>query len=554
MGAGVAMKKVLCAGVACLAMIAADRANAADMPFKAPAKGSCDSYKNYSCLDAYLGEDFWTRLINYYRLEWGRDAAPSDPKAPPSRRAGWPTTPQTTPPMPFTEWPYGGSTAIGVTRPNSVDSPLMVALGNTQLGKAMNDARVQVYGWINGGFNISSNGVKPGGNWPAAYMFTPNTIQLDQAVLYIERLPDTVQKDHIDWGFRISALYGENYRYTAAYGLASYQLLGHNLYNGYDFPMLYGEVYFPQVAEGFLVRFGRFISLPDIEAQLAPNNYMYSHSFAYGYDNYTNTGIQTTMALTRNWFVQLGLTVGTEAMPWHWGQRIPNPFPNPLYPDTTVLKDPGAKPSITGCVRYQTDSGNDNIYLCADAINDGIWGYNNLQWFGGTYYHKFNDEWHISLESYTLFQKNVPNITNATVQNIVANGGTPFSNPFSGIVFNAPNMAQCSDPNALTCTAQVFAALAYINYRPRALDNFSLRLEYYDDMQGQRTTVKTRYVDVALGWQHWFSPQIELRPEIAYYASLDAPAFNGNFNALPAPIPPSKNYAVISAMDLIFHF
>jgi len=35
--------------------------------------------------------------------------------------------------------------------------------------------------------------------------------------------------------------------------------------------------------------------LPDIEAQLAPNNYTYSHSLTYGYDNYTNTGIQGTV-------------------------------------------------------------------------------------------------------------------------------------------------------------------------------------------------------------------------------------------------------------------
>src|SRR5262249_680624 len=137
---------------------------------------------------------------------------------------------------------------------------------------------------------------------------------------------------------------------------------------------------------------------------------------------------------------------------------------------------------------------------------------------------------------------------------IMGKGGTPFYNPFSGIKFNAPNGAQCSDPTVLACTAQVFAALAYLNYRATALDNFSLRLEYYDDMQGQRTSVKTRYVDAALGWQHWFSPQIELRPEIAYYASLDAPAFNAHFNPLPPPIPPTKNYALIGAMDLIFHF
>jgi Putative beta-barrel porin-2, OmpL-like. bbp2 len=548
------MKKVLWAGVACLAIVAVNRANAADMPLKARANGACDPYKNYSCLDAYLGEDFWTRLINYYRLEWGKDSAPSDPKAPPSRRAGWPTTPQTTPPMPFTEWPYGGATAIGVTRPNSVDSPLMVALGNTALGKAMNDAHVQVYGWINVGGNVSTNTVKPGGNWPTSYMFTPDTVQLDQAVVYIERLPDTVQTDHIDWGFRVSAIYGENYRYTTSYGLASYQLLGHNLYNGYDFPMLYGEVYLPQFAEGLLLRFGRFISLPDIEAQLAPNNYMYSHSLAYTFDNYTNTGIQSTLALTKNLFLQIGLTVGTEAPLWHVGQRIPNPFPNPLYPDSTMLQDPGAKPSLTGCVRYQTDSGNDNIYLCADAINDGIWGYNNLQWFGGTYYHKFDEHWHISFEAYTLYQKNVINLNNATAQTIIANGGTPFSNPFSGIKFNAPNGAQCNDPNVLACTAQSLAALTYINYRASALDNFSLRLEYFDDMEGQRTGTKTGYFDVAWGLQHWLSPQVELRPEIAYYRSLDAPAFNGNFNALPVPIAPSKSYSVVGAADIIWHF
>ena len=49
--------------------------------------------------------------------------------------------------------------------------------------------------------------------------------------------------------------------------------------------MMYGELYFPQVMKGLMVRVGRYISLPDIEAQLAPNNYMYTHSLTYAYDN-----------------------------------------------------------------------------------------------------------------------------------------------------------------------------------------------------------------------------------------------------------------------------
>ncbi len=523
---------------------------------KAAAKsGYCDPYVNYGCLDTYLGDDFATRLYRYYELEWGKAVAPSDPKAPPSRRsdADWPPTPELTPPMPFTEWPYGGSPAIGVTRPSSIDSPLMVALGNTQVGHWLNDAHIQVYGWLNGGGNLSSNTLKQGGNAPAAYDYTPNTIQLDQAVLYIERLPDETQNDHFDWGFRISGLYGENYRYTTAYGLFSNQLLKSNAINGADMPMVYADFYFPWM-KGFNLRVGRFISIPDIEAQLAPNNYTYVHSMTYSFDNYTNTGVQGTLAITKNWILQLGLTVGSDTMPWNWGKHIPNyavlsGMSDPLYPGASMLKDPGATPSVTAGIRWTSDDGKDDLNLVADALNGGQWGYNNLQWLGFTYYHKVDDHWHFAFETWNMHQNNVANANNAQVQSIVAAGGTPFSPVF--IPFNAPNMAQCSTTTVLTCTAEEQSFLLYVNYSPEKLDNFSLRTEFFDDMQGQRTGTATRYVDAALSWQHWLSPQIELRPEIAYYRALNAPAFNGNANE---GIAPTKYWAAIAAGDIIVHF
>jgi hypothetical protein len=58
-------------------------------------------------------------------------------------------------------------------------------------------------------------------------------------------------------------------------------------------------------------------------------------------------------------------------------------------------------------------------------------------------------------------------------------------------------------------------------------------------------------VNLSLGWQHWFSPQIEVRPEVGYYRSLSAKAFNGNS---AAGIPPDKNYTILAAGDLILHF
>ena len=436
------MKRLLLAGVSLAAIGLAGSAYAADasVPTKAPAgcKGVIDPYKNYNCLDAYLGTDFMSRFINYYKLEWGHDVPPADPKAPPSRRAEWPATPQSTPPYPFTEWPYGGSTSLGVTRASSIDSPLMVALGNTQFGQTLNDYHIQVYGWVDPSANLSTSTVR-GGNSPAAYSYNPNSAQLDQAVLYIERLPDTVQKDHVDWGFRLAPIYGENYRYTTAYGLWSSQLLNQNSNNGWDMPMAYGEVFIPQVAQGLMIRFGRYISIPDIEAQLAPNNYMSSHSMTYTFDNYTNTGIELTLAATKNWTIQAGLTVGTEAMPWHVGQTIANPFPNAIFSGTTMAKDPGAQPSGTFGVRWTSDSGHDDINFVADGINNGTWGYNNLQWYGFTYYHKFNDQWHISFETYNEHQNNVPNLNNPTAVNIIANGGTPFSPQY--MPFNAPGAA-----------------------------------------------------------------------------------------------------------------
>src|ERR1700683_1581848 len=126
------MKTFLLAGVSLAAIRPSSVAQAAD-----PGTGPCpyvgDPYKNYNCLDAYLGTDFLSRFINYYRLEGGHEAAPSAPEAPPGRPPEPEVQPasKSTPPMSVPEWPYGRTTNLGVTRLNSIDSPLMNAMSNT---------------------------------------------------------------------------------------------------------------------------------------------------------------------------------------------------------------------------------------------------------------------------------------------------------------------------------------------------------------------------------------------------------------------------------------
>jgi hypothetical protein len=69
--------------------------------------------------------------------------------------------------------------------------------------------RIKVYGWVNAGFDFSTSNKS---NIPESYAIVPNKLELDQAVVRIERLADTVQRDHVDRGFRVTPMYGIDYR------------------------------------------------------------------------------------------------------------------------------------------------------------------------------------------------------------------------------------------------------------------------------------------------------------------------------------------------------
>jgi hypothetical protein len=146
------------------------------------------------------------------------------------------------------------------------------------------------------------------------------------------------------------------------------------------------------------------------------------------------------------------------------------------------------------------------------------------------------------MESYYEYEDGVPNVNNPVITSGLANG--TIDTPFSQLKFNAPNMAHCSNPAAIRCNAYAVGAVAYINYSPEPRDNFSFRPEIYYDPQGQRTGTAATYYEFSFGWQHFYSPQVEVRPEIGYYHSNGANAFNGG----------TKNFTLIGASDIIWHF
>jgi hypothetical protein len=434
---------------------------------------------------------FWKRLARAYADDWHPPASAAN--APPAKFRGDPA-PVDNPPFPFIDWPMGGTPYIGY--PNATAYPLTTALQTGKHGEWWQKANVQIYGWVDVGMNVSSSKVGPYANAPAAYASVSDTVQLDQLTLYIERTPDTVQRDHFDWGFRLTNLYGFDYRYTTARGYFSQQLLNNPKPDGtignkmgYDPVMAYVDLYFPKVAQGMDVRIGRYISLPDIEAQLAPNNYTYTHSLTYTYDCYTQTGVNATVKMTSHWTFQAGLSGGCEAAPWA----------------------PNAKLTANFCLAYKWNHGGDDLYGCANSINDSKYSYNNLSAYYLTWYHKINPKWHFAWEAWYQYMKETPNVNNPTA---------------APLLITNSNGAVCKNQNDLTCYAPEWASVYYLTREINKKDALIFRTEYFDDMVGQRTGFKNRYSSSAVSWNHWIGSTIVFRPELRYDIAFDTPAYN----------------------------
>ena len=216
--------------------------------------------------------------------------------------------------FPSTEYP--GPT-IGVPDSDTL-YPLTKLLWNDLPNVAKNNIRL--YGWVNPSYNASSS---KNSNIPMTYPIVPNHFELQELVVRLERVPNTVQIETMDWGFRVTNLYGLDYRYTMAKGIFSNKLLANNNLYGYDPVEAYGQLYFPSIAQGMLLTVGRYISPPDIESQLSPANFLVTHSVMFSYDAATQTGVNAAIKLDDTWTVLLGIHGGDDVVPWGYISHLP---------------------------------------------------------------------------------------------------------------------------------------------------------------------------------------------------------------------------------------
>jgi len=429
---------------------------------------------------------FFARWAEFYRQDWTGTASSSPAPA----RRGLPS-PLDSPPFPNADWSYGGSPVIG--EPDTNSYPLMTAINQAS-------SRTKVYGWVDPTLNFSTSAHR---NEPEANDLYSNRFEMNQLVLYVERSPDSVQRDHIDWGYHLTALYGTDYRFTIAKGYLSGQLLNDHHQYGFDPALEYVELYIPQVAQGMNLRLGRFISVPGIEAQLAPNNYIFSHSLLYAIDPFTDTGLMATVKLSDQWLVQLGITGGHDVALW----------------------TPDAKPSGTACLSYTTASVNDNVYICANGINDGKYAYNNLQQYDVTWYHKFSKTVHMATEAWYMYERDVPALRGTIRPETGANG------------------AYCLTGEQ-RCTAPEYAMVNFLQKELSPHDFLSFRSDFLDDKKGQRTGYATRYSENTVMWCHWIGTTVQIRPELRFERAWDQKAYDQG----------RRHNQLTVASDLIFHF
>jgi hypothetical protein len=334
---------------------------------------------------------------------------------------------------------------------------LMKSLQGTWPGWILDSHRIQIYGWTEGCYTASSARFD---QLPMGFNYRANEFLLQQNWLRIEQPVVTSDTTQPSFGFRADTILpGTDYRFTASRGLFNGQLTandGEPSTYGIDPVQFYGQAYFPGFLDGLDIKVGRIFCQYGVELIDAPPNALASHSYTFIYDPFTHTGFMATAQVTPDWSVQLGMIMG---------------------PD--VFIDPAASPYGMFSIKWAPPGGRDSVLfsgLLGSGRFDAAEQFNNPNIVDLVYTHTFNPRLSYTLDALFGWQTDVPDAGSAT---------------WFGIV------------NYVTC-----------KFTPRL--SGTGRLEFFNDIDGNRTGFKGLYTALTAGLN--FQPRRDLifRPELRY--------------------------------------
>jgi hypothetical protein len=363
--------------------------------------------------------------------------------------------------------PQESSSTNDETPPEDKRGFLMKALGHTDIGAFLNAHKITASGWTDMSFTASN---LSGPILPLGFNWRGNEFLLQQNWLRIEQAVDKDAKT-ATFGFRSDTILpGSDYRFTLPRGIWNSQLTARNgepaIY-GIDPIQFYAEGYFPSIAKGLDVKVGRIFCQYGVESNDAPGNALFSHAYTFIYDPFTHTGAMGTLQLTDSWSVQGGLMLGND-----------------------VFINAASNLTGMGNLKWASTNGNDSVlasFIVGSARFDQTHNFHNPDIFDLIVMHKFNSKLTYNFEALYGFTTNVPDIG--------------FANWF-GII-------------------------NYLTYDFSSKMSGTTRLEFFDDVQGQRTGFKGLYTAITGGLTFKPHRAIIIRPEIRYDFNDESRPYQG---------------------------
>jgi hypothetical protein len=260
-------------------------------------------------------------------------------------------------------------------------------------------------------------------------------------------------------------------------------------------------------------------------------------------DPYTQWGLYATIKLNNSWTVQLGMCAGNDVTPWE-------------------VQDPGCQPTGIAMIQYISPNNKFSFYGGGNTINNAAWGYNNLQQYVGTFQLNISDKWKTQQESWYMFQMHCPGQTGgpgSTAADPVPVGAAdePYgqgreANLNGHIAFQGYANGQIP---VLPGYAPAWATVNYTYYRLGPNTFFTIRNEFFDDIDGERTGYATLYSEHSIGITWWPCKLMTVRPEFRFDHS-----YGTHGNSLD-PVDEAKPFdngtrrnQCTAEFDVIYHF
>ncbi len=350
---------------------------------------------------------------------------------------------------------------------------LMKALAGTRMGCWLEEHKTTISGWSNFSFTGSSAGQD---QLPMGFNYRANEFLLQQNWLRIDRSLDKDSKSP-SWGYHADLILpGSDYRFTVARGLMDNQLTANNgqpnTY-GIDPLQFYAQWYLPEFGQGLEIKAGRFFAQYGLESIDASLNALASRSYTFIYNPFTHTGAVTTLKLNDDWSVQNGIVTGSD-----------------------VFINSASNPTYIGSIKWAPKDGKASALFAVILGNgqfDASENFHNPQIFDLVLTYKLSEKLFWTGEALYGFTNDVP--------------GTGYANWY-GIV-------------------------NYLTYQFCDTLSSTTRVEFFDDIQGQRTGYAGLYSTVTMGFTYKPKPWLWIRPEVRYDHN-DAKPFEGEATLISA--------------------